>query len=55
VFILRLRNCANEGILWFLECSTYFLIDSLVLVVCGFTRTIRVVNASFLFMKVWCL
>jgi hypothetical protein len=27
VFILQLRNCADEGMLWFLECSPYFVVD----------------------------
>jgi hypothetical protein len=26
VFILQLRNCADEGMLWFLECSPYFVV-----------------------------
>jgi hypothetical protein len=31
VFILQLWNCVNEGMLWFLECSSYFLVDDLTL------------------------
>jgi hypothetical protein len=40
--------------LWFLDCSSYFLVDDIILVVCGISRTIRAVNASFLFMR-FCL
>jgi hypothetical protein len=47
VLILQLRNCVDEGMLWFLECSSYFLVDDLILVVCSFNRTIRVVNVLF--------
>jgi hypothetical protein len=46
----QLRNCVNEGMLWFLECSSYFLIDDLILVVCGFNRTIRDVNILFYYL-----
>jgi hypothetical protein len=53
MIILQLWKCVNEGMLWFLECSSYFLVDDLILVVCGFSRTIRVTNASFLFMRFW--
>jgi hypothetical protein len=35
------------------ECSTYFVADELILVVCGFSRNIRAVNASLLFMTFW--
>jgi hypothetical protein len=31
VYILQLLNCVNESILWFLECSSYFLVDDLIL------------------------
>jgi hypothetical protein len=31
VFILQLRNCVDEGILWFLGCSTYFVVDGVIL------------------------
>jgi hypothetical protein len=33
--------------LWYLECLTYFIIVDLILVVCGFSRTISVVSAFF--------
>jgi hypothetical protein len=46
MFILQLQNYANERMLWFLECSTYF-------VVCGFSRTIRFVNAFIVVYEVW--
>jgi hypothetical protein len=52
VSILQLRNCINECMLLFLESSTYFVVDDLILVVCIFSRNIRAANASFLFMKI---
>jgi hypothetical protein len=53
VFILQLRNCDNEGILWFLECSPYFIIDFIILVVCAFSRTIRAVYAFFVVYEIF--
>jgi hypothetical protein len=52
VSILQLRNCINECMLLFLESSTYFVVDDLILVVRIFSRNIRAANASFLFMKI---
>jgi hypothetical protein len=34
VFILQLRNSADEGMLWFLEYSPYFVVDGVILVIC---------------------
>jgi hypothetical protein len=31
VYILQLRNCVNKGMLWFFKCSSYFLVDDLIL------------------------
>jgi hypothetical protein len=31
VYILQQWNCVNDGMLWFLECSSYFLVDDLIL------------------------
>jgi hypothetical protein len=31
----------------------YFVVDDLILVICGFSRDIRVVYASLLFIKFW--
>jgi hypothetical protein len=31
VFILQLLNCADEGMLLFLECSSYFVVGGIIL------------------------
>jgi hypothetical protein len=52
VYILQLRNCINEGMLWFLECLSYFLVDDLILLFVVSIDLLGTVHASFLFMDI---
>jgi hypothetical protein len=52
VFILRLRNYGNVGMLWFLECSTYFVVDDLILLFVALVEILGLCMASLLYMKV---
>jgi hypothetical protein len=52
VYILQLRNCINEGMLWFLECSSYFLVDDLILLFVALIELLGTVYASFLLMNI---
>jgi hypothetical protein len=38
--------------LWFLECSTYFIVDDLILLFVAFAGLLGNVSASFLFMNI---
>jgi hypothetical protein len=52
---MQLRNCFDEGMLWLWCVRLLFLFMRLILVVCGFSRDIRAVYASLLFMRFSCL
>jgi hypothetical protein len=47
IYILQLRNCINKGMLWFLECSSYFLVDDLILLFVALIELLWTVYASF--------
>jgi hypothetical protein len=49
---MQLQNCVNKGILWFLECSSYFLVDDFILLFVAFVELLGIVYASFLFMDI---
>jgi hypothetical protein len=49
---MQLQNCVNKGILWFLECSSYFLVDDFILLFVSFVELLGIVYASFLFMDI---
>jgi hypothetical protein len=52
---MQLRNYFDKCMLWFWCVSLIFLFMKIILVVCGFSRDIRVVYASLLFMRFGCL
>jgi hypothetical protein len=52
VYILQLRNCVNDGMFWFLECSSYFLFGDLILLFVTLIELLGTVYASFLFMDI---
>jgi hypothetical protein len=52
---MQLHNCFDEGMLWFWCVGLIFLFMKIILVVCGFSRDIRDVYASLLFIKFACL
>jgi hypothetical protein len=44
---MPLQNCINEGMSWFLECSTYFVIDDFILLFVAFVELLGLVTAFF--------
>jgi hypothetical protein len=52
---MQLRNCFNEGMLWFWYVSLIFLFMKIILVICGFSRDVRAVDDFFVVCEVWCL
>jgi hypothetical protein len=46
-YFMQLRNCINEGMLWFLECLPYFVIDDLILLFVAFVELLELVDAFF--------
>jgi hypothetical protein len=51
---MQLRNCINEGMLWFLECLSYFIVDVLILLFVAFVELLWLVYAFLLFMDIFC-
>jgi hypothetical protein len=49
---MQLRNCVNEGMLWFLRVLTHFIVDDLSLLFVAFVELLETVYASFLFMDI---
>jgi hypothetical protein len=47
VFILPLRNCINEGILWILRVFSLFLVDDLISLFVAFVELLGLVYAFF--------
>jgi hypothetical protein len=47
VYILQLRNNVNEGMLCFLECSSYFVVDDLILLFVAFVELLVLAYAFF--------
>jgi hypothetical protein len=54
VYILQLRNCVNKGTLWFLECSSYFLVDDLILLFVSLIELLGTVYAFFCLQILFC-
>jgi hypothetical protein len=50
VYILQLQNCVSEGILWFLECSSYFIVDDLILL---FVALIELLGLVYVFFSIY--
>jgi hypothetical protein len=50
VYILQLWNCANEYMLWFLECSSYFVVDDLILL---FVTFVELLGLAYTFFSVY--
>jgi hypothetical protein len=55
VYILQLQNCVNEGMLWFLECSSYFLVDDLILLFVDLIELLGLTYAFFSIYEIICL
>jgi hypothetical protein len=49
---IPLRNCINEGIKWFLVCSSYFIVYGLILLFMVLVGLLGLAYASFLFMRI---
>jgi hypothetical protein len=50
VYILQLWNCVSEGMLWFLECSSYYLVDDLIFL---FVALIELLGLAYAFFSVY--
>jgi hypothetical protein len=49
-YFMQLQNCINEGMLCFLECLSYFVIDNLILLFVAFVKLLVLVDAFFYYL-----
>jgi hypothetical protein len=53
VFVLQLRNCANEGMCGFCECSTYFVVNDLILLFVALVELLGMRVLLYCLLRFW--